>query len=222
MDGVIADTGPFHFAAWREIVESKGRKYTEADFQHGFGLRNEDILKSLFANLTPKEIDDLSRDKEETFRSKIKGNIRSLPGVLGLLDIQTKDGFGIALASSTPIENIELILNSLNIRSYFDCIVSANDVTRGKPHPEGFLLSSQRLSVTPSRCIVIEDATAGVEAAKAAGMKCIAVTNTHPPEALAKADLVTDNLERISGEDLHRLITIGKGDDDLRPGDIRD
>ena len=222
MDGVIADTGPFHFAAWREIVEGKGRKYTEADFQHGFGLRNEDILISLFDNLTPQEIDSLSRKKEETFRSKIEGNIRPLPGVLDLLDIQLEGGFGIALASSTPIENIELILNSLDIRGYFNCIVSADDVTRGKPHPEGFLLASQQLGITPSSCVVIEDATAGVEAAKAAGMKCIAVTNTHSPEALAKADLVTDNLERISGEDLHRLIIASKEDDDLRPGDIRD
>ena len=206
LDGVIADTAPFHFAAWRELVESRGRGYTEKDFQHGFGLRNDDILRYLFGDLTSEEIETLSKKKEDIFHSKIKDNIKPLPGVLRLLEILRKEGFGIALVSSAPIENIELILSSLDIGKYFACIVSANDVTKGKPDPQGFLLAAERLGIEPSHCLVIEDATAGVKAAKAAGMKCIAVTNTHPQEALAKSDLVTDNLEKISSKDLQLLL----------------
>lgn len=207
MDGVIVDTGPFHFAAWRELVEGMGRGYTEQDFRYGFGLRNDDILKYLFGNLTLEEIESLSDKKEKIFRSKVKDNSRLLPGVSELLKNQREADFRIALASSAPIENINLILSSLRIEKYFDSIISADDVTSGKPDPEGFLLAAQKLDVEPNQCIVIEDATAGVDAAKAAGMKCIAVTNTNPQEALAKADLVTDNLEKINVEDLHRLLS---------------
>ena len=208
LDGVIADTGPFHFRAWRELVEGKGRNYTKEDFQHGFGLRNDDILQSLFGKLEPEEIELLSRKKEEIFRSLIREDIKPLPGVLQLLGIAHKDGFGIGLASSAPIENVELILSSLGIDKYFDCIVTAGDVRKGKPDPEGFLIAAYRLGVEPSQCLVIEDATAGVEAAKTAGMKCLAVTNTHPRETLAGADLTIDSLEKINSENLRRLIAI--------------
>ena len=206
LDGVIADTAPFHFQAWREVVESRGRGYTEKDFQHGFGLRNDDILRYLFGDLTSEEIETLSKKKEDIFRARIKDNIKALPGVLRLLEILRKEGFGIALVSSAPIENIELVLSSLDVGKYFDCIISADDVTKGKPDPQGFLLAAKRLGMEPNQCLVIEDATAGVQAAKAAGMKCIAVTNMHPQEALAKSDLVTDNLEKISNEGIHRLL----------------
>jgi len=206
MDGVIADTGPFHFAAWRELVEGRGKHFTEADFQHSFGRRNDDILRYIFGTLSPEEIEALGKKKEKIFRSKIKGSISLLPGALKLLGIQRRAGFGIALASSAPIENVEFILSSLGIEEYFTCVISGGDVTKGKPDPEVFLLAAQGIGIAPGRCIVIEDAIAGVAAAKAAGMKCIAVTNSHPQEALAKADLVTDNLEKISGEDLKRLL----------------
>ena len=206
MDGVIVDTGPFHFAAWRELVHRKGKTYTEHDFQHDFGPRNPDILKRLFTDLTPEEIKSLSEKKEALFRSRIKNNLRLFPGVLKLLETQRAASFGIALASSAPGENIDLILRSLRIEGYFDGVVSSEQVTRGKPDPEVFLLAAERLGATPAHCIVIEDAAAGVEAARAAGMRCIAVTNTHPREALAKADVVTDNLERMNKEDLDRLV----------------
>lgn len=204
---MIANTGPFHFSAWREFFEARGKVYSEQDFQHDFGRRNDDILKTLPESLTTEQIETLAREKEAIFRSKIKNDVSLLPGVLRLLKAQQGMNAGIALASSAPSENIHFILSSLRIAEYFDCVASGDDVKKGKPDPEIFLLAARRLGIPAGRCIVIEDATAGVEAAKAAGMKCIAVTNTHPREALAKADLVTDNLEKITGEDLHRLFT---------------
>ena len=212
LDGVIADTAPFHFQAWKELVERRGRNFTREDFRHSFGLRNETILKSIFGELSAEEIESLSREKEELFRQKVKGNIKSLPGVLKLLRTLKREKFKIGLVSSTPIENINLILSSLKISGYFDCLISAKDVQRGKPDPEGFLLAAKKLGVEPKYCIVIEDAVAGVEAAKAAGMKCIALTTTHPRDALAKADLVVDNLEGVGKKELRHLLFSTWGD----------
>jgi len=207
LDGVIADTAPFHFEAWRELVEARGRDFSAKDFQQSFGLRNDDILRALFGDLSVEEIESLSKEKEAIFRAKAKGNVKLLAGVLNLLALLRYEGFEMGLVSSTPIENIRFILSSLGIDNYFTYFVSDKDVSRGKPDPEGFLLAARRLGVEPGQCIVIEDAIAGVEAAKAAGMKCIAVTTTHPWDALAKADLVTDNLEKIRSEDMQVLLS---------------
>ena len=101
----------------------------------------------------------------------------------------------LALVSSTPHANIELVLRSLGVETAFDVIVGEEDVTRGKPDPEGFLLAAERLGVPPGECVVIEDAPAGVEAAKRGGMRCVGVCGDRPREALAKAALVVKNLE---------------------------
>jgi len=103
------------------------------------------------------------------------------------------------------MENIRLILGGLGLEGYFQAIVYGREVTEGKPSPQGYLLAAQKLGVEPQNCIVIEDAVAGVTGAKRAGMHCIAVTNTHPPESLSEADLIVDSLEKISLEDLNRL-----------------
>ena len=206
LDGVIADTAPYHFAAWRELFYELGRNYTKRDFQGNFGRRNDDILSEMLGNLSREELNSLSRRKEELFREKIKGRVKPLPGVLQLLEDASSHGFRLALVSSTPPENLKLILSSLSIERYFGPLISDQDVRRGKPDPEGFLLAARRLGVPPDRCIVIEDAVAGVEAAKRAGMRCIAVTTTHPRERLTLADLVVASLEVVSPRVLDSLL----------------
>ena len=109
------------------------------------------------------------------------------------------------MASSTPVENIELVNQSLGISDCFHAIVFGEEVTEGKPSPQAFLLAAKKLGVEPKNCIVIEDAVAGVTAAKSAGMKCLAVTNTHPKINLLEADLIVDTLEAVSLEDLAAL-----------------
>ena len=112
----------------------------------------------------------------------------------------------MAIASSTPVENIELITQSLDIAGLFDAVVSDKDVIRGKPDPEVFLLAVDKLGAAPADCIVIEDAVAGVRAAKDAGMKCIAVTTTNPTEALAQADQVVESLHLVDEQMLSSLL----------------
>ena len=206
MDGVIADTAPYHFSAWQETFRQRGVKFTEEDFRHSFGLRNENIIGDTLGETPQGEIEAIAREKEETFRSLIGHKIRPLPGVIALLRSLRGNGFKMAIASSTPMENIRLITGGLDIENCFQAIVSSQDVTEGKPSPQAFLLAAQRLGVEPKNCLVIEDAVAGFTAAKRAGMPCLAVTNTHPRQSLKEADLIVDTLESISINDIEGLI----------------
>jgi beta-phosphoglucomutase family hydrolase len=195
LDGVLVDSAPFHFQAWRELLASLGRELSEADFQRTFGLRNDAILRDLLGDLPPAEVERLGARKEALFRRAALGNIVPLPGALALLRLLGERGFKLALVSSTPHGNIDLILGSLGVEAAFDVIVGEADVTQGKPDPEGFLLAARRLGVPPEECVVIEDAPAGVEAAKRGGMRCVGVCHDRPREGLAKADLVVEGLE---------------------------
>jgi beta-phosphoglucomutase family hydrolase len=206
MDGVIADTGPYHRSAWQRVFRKRGVKFTKEDFRRNFGQRNDTIIRNtLGEQIFQSEIDAIAREKEETFRKVVRQKIKPFPGAVELLQSLRKHGFKIALASSAPIENIQLIIEGLGISNYFHSIVTGRDVSEGKPSPQGFLLAAQRLGVEPKSCIVIEDAVAGVAAAKRAGMCCLAITNTHPRESLKEADLIVDTLEAITVNDLEKL-----------------
>lgn len=207
MDGVIADTAPYHFAAWQGLASKLGRAFAEDDFRHTFGLRNDDIVRYIMGqDISPDEIWALSARKEASFRAKIREGITPLPGVVPLLEGLSQAGFKMAIASSAPMENIALIAERLNIGRHFKAIVSEKDVTVGKPDPQVFLIASQRLGLPPRCCLVIEDAVAGVRAARAADMRCLAVTNSHPRESLAEADLVVDSLEEVDAAAIEALI----------------
>jgi len=207
MDGIIANTAPFHFQAWRETFRQKGIEFTEEDFKHSFGLRNDSIIRSIMGSkVSDEDIKTIAQGKEANFRRQLPRHISPLPGVTGLLKSLKEAGFKIALASSTPKENLNLLTRNLGIDKYFDAVVSEEDVTEGKPSPQPFLLAAERLRVPPSNCVVIEDAIAGVQATKAARMKCIAVTNTHSRESLSQADLVIDSLEQVELSTIENLI----------------
>jgi len=207
MDGVIADTASFHLSAWQEIFGKRGVKFTEGDFRHSFGRRNDTIIrKTLGEQIAQDEIEAIAGEKEATFRRMIGQKIRPLPGAVELLQSLKQNGVKMALASSTPIENIRLITGSLGIANCFQAIVTGHEVTEGKPSPQVFLMAAQRLGVEPENCVVIEDAVAGVTAAKRAGMHCVAVTSTHSRQSLKQADLIVKTLEEISINDLEGLV----------------
>ena len=207
MDGVIADTAPYHLSAWQEVFQESGVKFTKEDFRHSFGQRNDTIIRNTLGEETSQEeIDAISGEKEASFRRRIEQSLKPLPGVIKLITSLKEYGFKIALASSAPIENIQLLSTGLGIENYFQAIISDKDVTEGKPSPQGFLLAAQRLGVEPKKCIVIEDSVAGVTAAKRAGMHCLAITNTHPRRSLTGADLIVDTLETVTANDLEGLL----------------
>ncbi|UCH43517.1 MAG: HAD family phosphatase [Dehalococcoidales bacterium] len=208
MDGVIVDTASYHRKAWQEVFSKQGILFTEDDFRHSFGQRNDTIIKEVMgAEVSPDILNTISSEKEVIFRESIRQNLRPLPGAVELMAATGKDGFLMALASSAPMENIRLLIEGLGIEKYFRSIISAGDVSRGKPDPQVFLLAARGLEIDPRSCIVIEDAVAGVSAAKRAGMHCVAVTNTHPRASLIEADLIVSSLTEITVKDLKRLFS---------------
>jgi len=212
MDGVIADTAEFHRAAWQEAFRKRGVQFTEELFRRTFGQRNETVIRTVLGqDVSQEEIDTIGDEKEADYRRRIERSIRALPGVSKLLASLAEKGFGQAIATSAPLENVRQILGSLGIEGCFQVIVSARDVTEGKPSPQGFLLALRRLGVHPPDCVVIEDAVAGVAAARRAGIRCLAVTNSHPRESLGEADLVLDSLEEVTVATLERLVSQGGG-----------
>lgn len=207
MDGVVVDTAPFHFEAWQQTFAKLGVKYSLVEFKESFGRRNEAIIPEIMGEpVSPEEIAAIAREKEALFRRLARGKIKPFPGAVELLQRLSKSNIKMALVSSTPPRNIDSVLQSLEIKEYFQIIISGADVTKGKPDPECFLLAASRLGVGPENCVVIEDSTAGVSAAKSAGMKCIAITNTRRRNQLKKADLVIDTLQNIGMSDLEKLI----------------
>jgi len=203
MDGVIADTAPFHFQAWQEVFRKRNIPYSREVFQRNFGKRNDIIVRSIVGEGYPEsEIEAILTEKEGLFRQKAAGKIKPFPGAIELIDELKEYGVKVALATSSPIENGQFVLRQLGIEDSFDVVVWGREVTEGKPSPQIFLLAAERLKITPANCVVIEDAVAGVAAAKRAGMRCLAVANSHPEAKLGEADLVVDGLEDVSVADL--------------------
>jgi beta-phosphoglucomutase family hydrolase len=195
LDGVLVDSTRFHYEAYHELLAELGREVTFDDFRSLFGLRNESILRRLLGELPPAEVHRLANRKEEIFRGMIAGKVEALPGAAELVRRLRDADVPMAIVSSTPRANIELILGSLGLADAFDAVVGAEDVRRGKPDPEGVLTAAQRLGVAPAGCVVLEDAPAGIRGGKAAGMRCIGVATTRPAERLSEADLVVERLD---------------------------
>jgi beta-phosphoglucomutase len=207
MDGTIVNSLPFHKKAWIETFAIRGKIFSDADFEWANGRKNEVIIPHVMTReMTRAEVDVIADEKEETFRRFVKGNIQALPGVVELIRTLSEAKFRLAIVSSTPKENIDLIVDTLGIGKYFQLLVNGGDVTEGKPSPQCFLLGATKLNVPPEKCVVMEDAIVGVRAAKRAGMYCIGVTNTCPRQDIAEADLVVDSLAEINVKSMEALL----------------
>jgi beta-phosphoglucomutase family hydrolase len=206
LDGVIADTAEYHYLAWRDVFKERGMDYSKTDFMPYFGRRHDTIIRAVLGDkLSPEEFEAITEEKQRNYRRRVGDNIVALPGVIALIKSLHEQGIKQAIASSAVPENIEIILRGLGIEDCFQAIVHGMEVKEGKPSPQIFLLAAKKLGVKPPNCVVIEDAIAGVAAAKRAGMKSVAVTNSHPKEALKNADLIVDTLEKVGIIDLQRL-----------------
>ncbi len=198
MDGVLVDTGKLHFQTWKSILAEWGIDLSYELFRNTFGMINSEILPTWFGrSLLESEIEQISSLKEERFRTAARGHVQALPGVRLWLDRFHDWGYRQAIASSATVENIELLVDELGIRHYFQELVSGTSLP-GKPDPAVFVEAARRVGLPPERCLVIEDSVAGVEAAVRAGIKCLAVTNTYPAAALSRASLIVEGLESLS------------------------
>ncbi len=205
MDGVLVDTGEFHFQAWSETLAEHGIPFNRDRFRSTFGMNNVGILSVLLGRTpAPELLAEISDKKEERFRQAIRGRAQLLPGVLGWLERLAAVGVSQAIASSAPLANIDALVDELGLRAYFRAVASGFDLP-GKPNPAVFLTAASMIGVPPERCVVVEDAVAGVEAAKRAGMKAIAVMTTNPAEALKAADLVVERLDALRDDAFEHL-----------------
>jgi beta-phosphoglucomutase family hydrolase len=205
LDGVIADTGIYHYQAWVEVFGKMGKTFTEEHFMRHFGQRHDTIIRSVLGEVSQEKFDTITKKKQENYRRRVARNIKPMPGSIELIKSLGKNGIKTAIASSAPPENVDIIIKGLGIEDCFDAYARGTEVAEGKPSPLVFLLAAEKLGVEPADCVVIEDAIAGVAAAKRAGMKCIAVTNSHPKDKLGQADLVVDTLEDVNISDLMKL-----------------
>jgi beta-phosphoglucomutase len=211
VDGTLVDTAELHFQAWERMAREMGQPFSRDDFAATFGRRNPEIIRFLFhQDFSDAEVADIGERKERYYRIEAAKGVPLLPGVQTLLDGFQARGARQAVGSSAPRGNVELILRLTGSARFFDAIVGMEDTQRGKPDPQVFLAAAAKLGVPPSRCVVLEDAIAGVEAAKAGGMKCVAVTfvGHHSIEKLsaAGADRVVKCFTEITPHEVLALV----------------
>lgn len=207
MDGTLVDTADLHFEAWRATCLANGRDLTRAEFFATFGRRNEETIPLLFGDrFRGPAVAALADQKEELYRTAALRGVELLRGARPLLEALAAAGWRQAIGSSAPRLNIEQILHQTATTTIFGAIVSGGDVTNGKPAPDVFQRGAALLGVPQETCVVFEDAPVGVLAAKAAGMRCVAVTfrSHHTADDLrrAGADLVVDDLSQVTVERL--------------------
>ncbi len=208
MDGVIVDSGPYHFQSWHNTLEQYSVLVSEAQLRQLFGMTSPEVVRILFgAEVKEEFVSQLCEEKELLFREAIREGADYLPGVENWLDAFNKFGIRQAIASSGSQENIDAVLDALDTRRFLDEVISGIDLP-SKPDPAVFLLAAQKLGVQPKNCLVIEDAIAGVKGAITAGMKCLAVTTTNSPAELVSADLILENLEFFNSHNYPEYVPI--------------
>lgn len=198
LDGTLVDSTELHWVAWRDAMAVEGVPITREMFEATFGWKNDPILRRwLGDDAGEARKARLADEKERAYRAALKAEgLKPLPGAREWVERLHAGGWKQAIASSAPLANIQAVLAVLDLGHDFEAIVSAEDVTTGKPDPEVFLLAARKLGVDPSRAIVVEDAAAGVEGARRAGMKCIGVN----PKLRLDADLYVSSLDEVPAE----------------------
>lgn len=208
-DGVIADTEPLHCNAFRQVLEPLGISFPWQEYVDLYmGLDDRDAFREAFRihglGLDGRRLSQLVDAKSRVFQEIIRNGVNSYPGTVEMIESLHASGFPLAISSGALRSDIDPILSMLGIARCFLHIVTADDVRKGKPDPEGYVLAFRRLSLSrpsmlssPRKCLAVEDTPAGVEAAKRAGLSVLAVTNNYSAEQLSEADAITDSLANI-------------------------
>ena len=207
-DGVIIDSSAHHEESWERLAKETGYQLPPGHFKKGFGMKNEFIIPNLLQWTTdPAGIGRLSLRKEALYREIVlEWGVKPLSGVVTWLNQLRDARIPCAIGSSTHRLNIETGLASTGLGGRFQVVVTAEDVSHGKPDPEVFLKAASRLGVAPARSVVFEDALVGIEAAHRGGMKVVAVATTNSIELLKRADLAVHQLDELSVDNLRELI----------------
>ncbi len=215
-DGVIADTENFHFEAFNEVLVSYNIEISEEDYYEKYlGYSDVDCFNAINEDCKLEwddaEIDDLVQQKADVFEGFVKSGKGIIKGVPEFVEKLRAGGIAMAICSGATMRDIKAAIGGSDLLKSFSAVVTADDVLCGKPDPEGYMLARKRLAaavgqaISSNECIAIEDSEWGLEAARAAGMHTIGVTNSYPVAALGIADKVVDNLGTMNMEMLRDI-----------------
>lgn len=207
LDGVLIDSVDAHYEGWLRLGHDLGEEISRERFLETFGRQNRDAIPMLFGDrFSADEIETLGDRKEGYYRDVAAEHFKAIPGAVELVRGCRDHGFTLAVGSSGHPINVRLALTFLGIDDAFAAVVTGADVRRGKPHPDVFLQAATGARLTPANCAVIEDAPAGVTAAKSAGMAAIGLVGVHAKDDLTHADLVLESLTRLTPARIAALI----------------
>jgi beta-phosphoglucomutase len=208
MDGVVIDSHPVHESAWRRFLASLGRQVTDDELEFVLdGRKKQEILQHFLGDLSDEQIRKYGHQKEMMFREEAQA-VKMVDGITAFLDQIQRAGIPMGLATSGSYSRVQYILDRLDLRRRFQVVVTGDDVVKGKPDPAIFVLAARQLQCPHSDVLVVEDAVAGVRAAKKAGMKCLGIAGPNGRgQSLreAGADGVVSNFVGLSVESLHNI-----------------
>jgi HAD superfamily hydrolase (TIGR01509 family) len=201
---VIAETEHVHIEAEKQTMLKYGVQITEDELHRYTGTTAKEMFTELIAKYRlDTTFETIFNEKEQVMFRLLETNTRPVKGVIELLYKLKEKHVKLAVASSSHKRLVQYVLSKLGVTELFDSVISAEDIEHGKPDPEVFLKSAKMLKVSPAECLVVEDAELGVQAARAAGMKCLGYKNPHSGnQDLSKADIVTDDFSSIDAQEL--------------------
>jgi beta-phosphoglucomutase len=206
LDGVIVDTVPLHFEAWKHLfTDIHHIPFSKHDYENKVdGKPRIDGVRAILPNLTDEEAIKEGAIKQAYYLKLIKeGKLKKFPSSFAL--IKELKNHGILLAAASSSKNANFILEKIGLNKDFQAIISGNDFTHGKPHPEIFLNAAAKLNLTTNECVVFEDALVGVQAAKAGDFLCIGINRNHQDQNYINANLVVTDLAEVNYETLQKL-----------------
>ena len=209
VDGVLVDSYRPHYESWHETAERHGVDYTEDDFLKGFGRTSREILRDQWGltDAPDEELEEIDAAKEAAYRRIVAENFPAMAGAADLIRRLHDAGWKVAAGTSGPPENLSLCIDKLGVGPLLGAAVNGKQVARGKPAPDIFLKAAEGLGVSPNRCVVVEDSTPGVRAAKAAGMACLGYLSTgHERGELDEADRVVESFAGLTPDDFTTLL----------------
>jgi beta-phosphoglucomutase len=199
MDGVIVDNMEYHKRAWGVFLKKYAPDVELEEFSRHFGKVNKDLLKIVFKKeVSAGEEALFGEEKEAIYREIYADHIVPTAGLVDFLSTLKKNEVKTAVATAAPRINMDFVFEKTGLRHYFDILIDASEVMKGKPDPEIYLKAAENLDCPPKRCLVFEDSMPGIQAAQKAGMKVIALATSHPAERLRSAERVVKNFTEIS------------------------
>lgn len=207
MDGTLVDNMRFHTEAWGKMLSENGIEMNAHDFLvKTAGKTNREILPTVFGEISDERIEELGNRKEALYREFFLPERKTIKGAVEFLEKAKNLKIKMAVATAAPVANVEFILDGLDLRKYFDAITTASDIKNGKPDPEIFLKSAEKLNVAPENCIVFEDAIGGFEAAHRARMKSVGIATVNSVDEILRLDSVVEAHADFTNLEPSRLI----------------